>query len=187
MHIAFNKGVGIRVSQEAEAKIKNNQIYKNEQQGILINEYAFAFIENNKVFRNQKANIALGGENSMNSTIINNFIFASDGEGIFMNKCEPCWIVDNTIFENVDGIAMIDSMPILNNNQVYKNKRAGLVSTGCSKAKVNYNYFVENETVGCIVKDNSENVIRNNIFKGESIHLMVDNDAIYTTFDDTNK
>lgn len=38
MHIAFNKGVGIRVSQEAEAKIKNNQIYKNEQQGILINE-----------------------------------------------------------------------------------------------------------------------------------------------------
>lgn len=43
-----------------------------------------------------------------------------------------------------------------------------------------------NETVGCIVKDISENVIRNNIFKGERTHLMVDKDAIYTTFDETN-
>lgn len=38
MHIAHNKGVGIRVAQEAEAKIKNNQIYKNEFQGVLISE-----------------------------------------------------------------------------------------------------------------------------------------------------
>lgn len=53
-----------------------------------------------------------------------------------MNKSEPCWIMDNTIFENVDGIAMINSSPIISNNYIYKNKRSGLVSTGNSRSKI---------------------------------------------------
>lgn len=53
-----------------------------------------------------------------------------------------------------------------------------MVSSGNSRAKVQYNYFIANDTVGCIVKDNSETVIRNNIFKGDKTHLMVDENAI---------
>jgi len=114
----------------------------------------------------------------MNSTVINNFIFASEGEGVFMNKSEPCWIMDNTIFENVDGIAMIDSNPVVSNNYVFKNKRAGLVSTGNSRAKISYNYFIDHETVGAIVKDTCENILSNNIFRQNKVHLLVDKDAI---------
>jgi len=58
---------------------------------------------------------------------------------------------------------MIDSTPIINNNYIFRNKRAGLVTTGESRCRIQLNFFVENKTVGLIVKDNCENDVKHNV------------------------
>jgi F-box protein 11 len=52
--------------------------------GILIVESSSAIIERNNIHENIKANIAFGGNRSVNTFIIENRIFGGRCEGIFM-------------------------------------------------------------------------------------------------------
>jgi len=45
-------------------------------------------------------------------------------------------ILKNKILENTDGIILVDSNPLIEKNNISKNKRAGLILSGNSNPKV---------------------------------------------------
>jgi F-box protein 11 len=72
--IGYNKKAGVKAEERAHIHIVGNKITKNLGQGVLLVEKSSAVIENNDVTDNIKANIALGGEGSVNSVIVGNRI-----------------------------------------------------------------------------------------------------------------
>lgn len=82
--IGYNKHAGIKLEDEAGCFIIKNNIIRNLAQGILCVEKSYAHIEQNKIQENVKANIAYGGRNSINTTIVNNKIKGGKSEGIFI-------------------------------------------------------------------------------------------------------
>lgn len=94
-------------------------------QGILLVETSSATIEKNEISENIKANIALGGVNSLNTSIIRNVISGGRCEGIFVIESGQCWIMHNTICDNNDGIVCLTSLPDIIKNEINKNKSNG--------------------------------------------------------------
>lgn len=74
-------------------------------------ETSSATIEKNEITENIKANIALGGVNSLNTSIIHNVISGGRCEGIFIIESGNCWIMNNQISENNDGVVCMTSLP----------------------------------------------------------------------------
>lgn len=92
---------------------------------MLLVETAQAEIVKNVVMENLRANIAYGGENSENTTIIENTISHGRCEGIYVVKSLGSTIERNDIFENNYGIVVQNSSPNVSKNAIYKNKSDG--------------------------------------------------------------
>ncbi len=99
--------------------------------GVLLVETSSGYIEKNNINENIKANIAFGGNNSVNTFIVENKIYGGRCEGIFVIEGGEAWIIRNSIYENNDGIVSITSIPEISRNAIYKNKSNG-------KKKKNY-------------------------------------------------
>lgn len=119
--------------------INKNTIQKNLGQGILLVESSSATIEQNEISENLKANIALGGNNSVNTFIVENKIFGGRCEGIFLIDCENAWIKRNKIYENNDGIIAITSIPDISHNEIYKNKSNGIMLIKDARPYIHHN------------------------------------------------
>lgn len=100
-YIGLNKEAGIKVGIGCHPSIVKNHIGNNFQEGILMVESSSAHIENNLIERNVKANIAFGGkQNSQNTIIINNRIKCSANEGIIVVNNGRSQIIRNLISGN---------------------------------------------------------------------------------------
>ena len=128
-----------------------------------MSETASAFIEKNTIGNNVKANVALGGDNSVNSIIYDNDIFGSVCEGIFSVNGGYTWIWKNRIHDNLDGIVLADSCPYILENQMNSNQRSGMILTGQSYPNVLRNTFNDNYTCGILFKENSYGIFENNV------------------------
>ena len=93
-------------------------------------------IEKNSIYSNKKANIAFGGCENSDTTIIENSIYKGQSEGIFNLEGGTSWIKRNKIYENSDGIVLIDSHPLISMNSIYDNRRSGLTVAGRSQPNV---------------------------------------------------
>ena len=81
--IARNKKTGIKVVDNGHITVLRNEIYENKTQGILLVKGSSAHIEKNNIYGNKKANIAFGGNENSDTTIVENAIFRGQAEGIF--------------------------------------------------------------------------------------------------------
>jgi parallel beta-helix repeat protein len=63
--------------------------------------------------------------------------------------------MENDIYENNDGIIMFDSSPLLFKNEIHENQRAGVIVSGSSFPKLDYNNIFGNTTSGIIIRDTS--------------------------------
>ena len=62
---------------------------------------------------------------SVNTFIVDNKIQGGRCEGIFIIESGQVWIKKNEIFENNDGIIVLCAVPVVHDNQIYKNKNMG--------------------------------------------------------------
>lgn len=175
--IKDNKKAGIKVDEEAYAKIINNKICNNHNQGILIVENSNAYIENNYIYQNYKANIALGGKMSENTTIIRNKIFNSASEGIFLITSGKCGILMNEIYGNYDGLIAIESTPEIAFNNVYRNRNNGIILLRGTEPILRKNNIYENEGVGLVMREKSYGTTKGNIVKDNEMDLVVEYDT----------
>ena len=81
--IARNKKTGIKVVDNGHITVLRNEIYEHKTQGILLVKGSSAHIEKNNIYGNKKANIAFGGNENSDTTIVENAIFRGQAEGIF--------------------------------------------------------------------------------------------------------
>ncbi|KRX06053.1 Pectin lyase fold/virulence factor [Pseudocohnilembus persalinus] len=177
--ISYNKKAGLKISEYAHVFVEKNIISKNLGQGILIQETSSGIIENNVIQENIKANIALGGQNSQNSLIINNKIIGGRCEGIFMiNACE-CFIIRNCIEKNNDGIIMITSVPLVQNNIIVYNKNHGIMLMKDSRPQIIQNNIGDNGNVGLYIRDKSCGNIDKNQVQYNSIDLVQEKKHIF--------
>jgi parallel beta-helix repeat protein len=174
VNISKNKKAGIRVEKEAHAKISQNRIFNNANQGILLVENSYAFIEENAIFHNIKANIALGGSLSENTVIIGNKIYNSSSEGIFVMLAGPCMIYNNQIYSNYDGIVVLEGVPEISFNQVYKNKNNGIHVLRGSMITMRSNKVFANEGIGLVLREKSLGIIEKNEIKDNELELAVE-------------
>lgn len=84
--ISNNKKAGIEVADGSHCIVLRNDIFENGMQGILLVKGSSAHIERNSIHNNTKANVAFGGCENSDTTIIENSIFRGKSEGIF--NCE---------------------------------------------------------------------------------------------------
>ena len=63
-------------------------------------ESSCAVVDKNHLFQNLEAQIALGGNNSVNTCLIQNTIVGGQFEGIFLGEAGQAWIFGNTLSEN---------------------------------------------------------------------------------------
>lgn len=153
--ITFNKKSGIHIMNSATVTILDNEISKNIFQGILVQENSSAHIERNTISSNIKANIALGGEESCNTSIINNKIFNGRCEGIFLIDCGKCLITRNTLKGNYYGILAITSIPIVQHNEFVQNKNHAIMMLKKSRIMLDSNKIINNKGVGVFIRDDS--------------------------------
>lgn len=172
--IQYNKLAGIRVDNGAHCSILRNSVSKNLGQGILIVETASAHIEKNSVFENIKANIALGGQNSTNTTVIDNRIEFGRCEGIFLISGGECYIHRNQISENNEGLVSITSVPDIRGNTITKNKSNGIMLLKDSRAKMFNNTLQGNDGIGLYIRDKSHGQICNNLLTDNEIDLVIE-------------
>lgn len=125
--IYMNKKAGIAVDDRAFAKIYRNKISNNLHQGILIVENSNAFIEGNHIFQNIKANIACGGDDAQDTTIVRNRIYQGVSEGIFVMLCGRISIYNNDIYHNYDGVVVMEACPDISFNRIKDNKSNGIM------------------------------------------------------------
>lgn len=130
--------------------------------GILVVETASAHIEKNSVFENIKANIALGGQNSTNTSVIDNKIEFGRCEGIFLISGGQCYIHRNQISENNEGLVSITSIPDIRGNIITKNKSNGIMMLKDTRANVFGNTIKGNDGIGLYIRDKSHGEIKNN-------------------------
>ena len=175
--IKDNKKAGIKVDEQAFARIINNKISNNHNQGILIVEKSNAFIENNYIYQNYKANIAFGGDQSENTTVLRNKIFNSASEGIFMILTGRCSILMNEIYGNYDGIIAIESVPQIAFNSVYRNRNNGIILLRGTEPDLRNNQVYENEGVGLILREKSYGNMKRNVIKDNEMDLVVEYDT----------
>lgn len=118
-------------------------------------EHSSAHIERNEILGNIKANIALGGDESCNTSIINNRILKGRCEGIFMIDCGKCLIMNNQIKGNYFGVLSISSIPVIQNNTIIKSKSHAILATKKSKLLLLKNTLKDNTGVGVFLRDDS--------------------------------
>lgn len=123
--IGYNKKAGVKADNGAQIVVYKNNICKNLAQGVLLVETSSGYIEKNNINENIKANIAFGGNNSVNTFIVDNKIYGGRCEGIFVIEGGEGWIIRNSIYENNDGIVCITSIPEISKNSITKNKSNG--------------------------------------------------------------
>ena len=135
---------------------------------MLLVETSCAIIEQNNINENIKANIAFGGNNSVNTFIVENNIYSGRCEGIFVIEGGEGWIIRNNIYENNDGIVSITSIPEISRNKIYKNK-----SNGNNKKKINYKFILINKKGIMILKDSRPTIKNNEIYENDGIGLYI--------------
>ena len=140
----------------------------------MIVEKCNGFIENNYIYQNYKANIALGGEQSENTTIIRNKIFNSASEGIFIILAGKCSILMNEIYGNYDGVIAIESVPEIAFNNIYRNRNNGVILLRGTEPVLRKNNIYENEGVGLVLREKSYGVTTGNIVKDNEMDLVVE-------------
>ncbi len=123
---------------------------------MLLVEGTSGHIEGNTIFTNYKANIAFGGENSADTVILKNKIHSGRSEGIFIIESGFSYIYENEIYDNNDGIILFDSSPHVFGNEIRDHQRSGMIVSGSSYPKVEWNEIFGNATTGILVRDNSE-------------------------------
>lgn len=126
------------------------------------------------MFHNIKANIALGGGLSENTVIIGNKIYESSSEGIFVMLAGPCMIYNNQIYGNYDGIVVLEGVPEISFNHIYKNKNNGLHVLRGSMITMRSNKIFGNEGVGLVLREKSLGVIEKNEIKDNELELAVE-------------
>ena len=173
-NISFNKYAGIKIEMEADVFINKNQIHKNINQGIQICEKSSAFVEGNNIYMNIKANVALGGENTSNVSLIQNDIHDGRCEGIFIIESGNCLISRNKIYNNNDGIICCTATPDIRLNKITKNKRNGLVVLKDSRPKTWKNTIQSNGEVGLFIKDKSRGNYEKNKLDLNTIDLVIE-------------
>ena len=118
-------------------------------------ESSYAHIEKNLISQNYKANIAFGGSAAADTVILNNEIRQSRCEGIFVIETGFAWIRKNKIYDNYDGIVMFDATPIIAENSINENQRAGIVACGSSFPKIEKNSIFGNKQSGINFRNTS--------------------------------
>jgi parallel beta-helix repeat protein len=174
-NVSENGKCGVKVCENACARIINNFIYYNNCQGILLQERSIAKIMLNNIFKNFKANIAIGGENSGEHMILNNVIHNSSAEGIFMIQCGKAVIYKNEIFNNYDGIVVSESCPEIRNNKIRNNTSNGILISQGSTPLIENNKIKENEVIGILVQDISEPRIFSNLLEDNEVNIGSEN------------
>lgn len=180
--IGNNRKAGIRLEEDAHAKIMHNEIAENLTQGILLVTGCSARIESNSVHGNLRANIAIGAGST---TIMNNTVYMGRCEGIFVLDASNIEISGNEIYENNDGILSVDSSIEIRNNRIYSNLRTGITLAG-KKRNVATNSIVSNELfkntdVGIYVRDRVDAEILNNRSYSNAIQISVTAKGIWDT------
>ena len=105
----------------------------------------------------------MGGRRSENTCITENKIFDGRCEGIFLlNSCES-WILRNEIYGNYEGIVMVTSIPLIENNDIHHNKSIGIMILKNSKPKLLKNQINHNRIIGLFIRDNSSGYIKDNV------------------------
>lgn len=150
--IIGNNLCGIKVQSEANPLILSNQIKENNTQGILFVENSWGKVIDNDIFYNSKANIALGGQDSMNTYISNNRIKNGYSEGIFIIKSGRVIVRCNEIEDNNDGIILVDSYADIHVNSIINNKKHGIFMLQNSRPSVKDNMISGNKEAGIYIK-----------------------------------
>ena len=106
----------------------------------------------------------MGGRRSENTCITENKIFDGRCEGIFLlNSCES-WILRNEIYGNYEGIVMVTSIPLIENNDIHHNKSIGIMMLKNSKPKLLKNQINHNRIIGLFIRD---------LLQSHTKHLMI--------------
>ncbi|CAG9323726.1 unnamed protein product [Blepharisma stoltei] len=171
--ISNNKKAGVEIVNGAHCVIFRNDIFENGTQGILLVKGSSSHIERNSIHNNQKANIAFGGCENSDTTIIENSIFRGKSEGIFNCQGGTSWIKRNQIYENSDGILLIDSHPFITMNSIYDNRRSGIIVAGNSQPNVVDNEVLRNTAVGICVRDLSTGLLLRNYTFGNLVQMAI--------------
>jgi len=138
----------------------------------LIRENSSAHVERNEISSNIKANIAYGGEESCNTNIINNKILDGRCEGIFLIDCGNSLITRNVIRGNYYGILAITSIPLIQHNQIIKNKNHAVMLIKKSKVRLVNNKIKNNKGVGVFIRDDSCVNMKDCTLDGNNIGLV---------------
>lgn len=150
--ITGNNLCGIKVQSEANPLILSNHIRENNTQGILFVENSWGKIIDNDISHNSKANIALGGQDSMNSYVSNNRIKNGYSEGIFIIKSGRIIVRCNDIEDNNDGIILVDSYADITRNSITNNKKHGVFMLQNSRPIIKDNLINGNKEAGIYIK-----------------------------------
>lgn len=178
--IKENNLCGIKVQSEASPLILSNKILGNKTQGILFVENSWGKIIDNDISENTKANLALGGQDSMNSYISNNRITNGLAEGLFIIKSGRVIVRHNDVSSNNDGMILVDSYAEVNNNTVTNNEKHGIFLLQNSRPTIKQNLIEHNKEAGMYIKGRSnlakitENTIRDNT-KGVFLEKKIQN------------
>ncbi|XOF32215.1 MAG: right-handed parallel beta-helix repeat-containing protein [Candidatus Electrothrix sp. YB6] len=132
--ISYNQTAGVNAGggELSKADISNNFFHNNQWAGINVS-WATGEVRNNVVYENGKAGIRCG---AIPMLIANNTITANKMAGISVREAAG----DSTDAAIVTQAPLIDS-PVIQNNIIARNGRAGILSTGTGYS---YNLLFEN-------------------------------------------
>lgn len=75
------------------------------------------------------------------------------------------WVKRNVIYENTDGIILVNSNPEVSRNNIYSNRRSGIIAAGTSNPNIIENEVHRNGAVGINFRDKSfGEVIKNSTY-----------------------
>lgn len=135
--IMYNLKAGIRCDQGADVSIFQNQIgtagYNREEPdaGHIVGGVQPGLHREEQHFREHQVLDRAGRlqqvpfKASVNTFIVDNKIQGGRCEGIFIIESGQVWIKKNQIFENNDGIIVLCAVPIIHDNEIYRNKNMG--------------------------------------------------------------
>lgn len=85
------------------------------------------------------------------------------------------------IYENTDGIISDDSMPHISMNNIYFNRRAGIIAAGNSDANIIENEVHKNGAVGINFRNKSQGRVLRNSIHSNPIQVSITTEVAMNT------
>ena len=138
-------------------------------------------INRNNIYGNLKSNIAHGRAENFDISIKENNIFKGRCEGIFILDGGTSKISKNVIYENTDGVVLVNSTPVVSKNNIYANRRAGVIAAGSSEPCIIENEVHKNGAVGINFRNKSSGEILRNSAHSNPIQVSITTEAHMNT------